>query len=128
MANADRISQYQLQARSAEKLVQAWSLLRVYASLEPALGRALEAVDTTEMTGPIDATAISVALGEAQAEADRCTALAELERRRAAAGLSPDARCVCSHGGSAHARRMTDGRLPCHDGCDCQDLILVSSR
>ncbi|GAA3086938.1 hypothetical protein GCM10020000_87060 [Streptomyces olivoverticillatus] len=128
MANADRISQYQLQARNAEELVRAWSLLRVYASREPALGRALAAVDTTEMTGPIDATAIEVALGEAQTEADRCTALAELERRRAAAGLGPDARCACSHGGSAHARRMADGRLPCHVGCDCQDLVLVGSR
>ncbi|MGW1976634.1 hypothetical protein [Streptomyces sp. NPDC001889] len=64
-------------ARRAAELVGAWRLLRAYALVEPAIASALRAIDTTEMSGRIDAAAIDAALIAAQAELDRCTAAAE---------------------------------------------------
>ncbi|MFF4205609.1 hypothetical protein ACFYZ8_33730 [Streptomyces sp. NPDC001668] len=115
------------EAQRAGELVEAWSLLRMFVAREPALAGALATIDTTDLSGPLDGPAIELALGEARADLDRTAALAELERRRRAAGVTPDARCTaCGHNSTAHAHRMESGRLPCPaGGCGCRDLVLV---
>ncbi|MFF6829056.1 hypothetical protein [Streptomyces longwoodensis] len=115
------------EARRAGELVEAWSLVRMFVAREPALADALTAIDTTDLAGPLDRSAIELALSEARADLDRTAALAELERRRRAAGVGSDARCTaCGHNSTAHAHRMKSGRLPCPaSGCGCRDLVLV---
>nr|WP_181412019.1 hypothetical protein [Streptomyces sp. F12] len=115
------------EAQRAGELVEAWSLLRMFVAREPALAGALATIDTTDLSGPLDGPAIELALGEARADLDRTAALAELERRRRAAGVAPDARCaVCGHNSTAQALRMESGRLPCPaGGCGCRDLVLA---
>jgi hypothetical protein len=124
--NDAKTTRYGDDVQHAGAQLEAWSLLRMFAAREPALAGALAVIDTTDLAGPLDGTAIDVALGEARAELDRTSALAELDRRRLAAGVGQDARCAaCGHNSSAHGRRLKDGRLPCPTGgCGCQDLVL----
>jgi hypothetical protein len=66
-------------------------------------------------------------LAEAEAERDRCAALAERDARRGDAGRGLGTTCTCGHSDTVHARKLTeDDRLPCtRTDCFCHDLTFV---
>lgn len=115
---------YDQEARRAGQITAAVQLLLNHIRLEPALGSALSLIDTTELRGPLDQAGLLAVLDEAQAERDRCAALAERDARRAESGQKPCTSCRCGHSDTAHSRRLTeDGRLPCtRPDCSCHDL------
>ncbi|WP_424216004.1 hypothetical protein ACN20G_28060 (plasmid) [Streptomyces sp. BI20] len=102
-ALADVLRQYP-ELRTLEAAVVAEGLAEFGATPPDALDR--DAADLAEEAGYKERTA----------EADRRAAVAGTRNRLA--------RCVCSHSGVRHARRLTeDGRIPCAtDGCRCPDL------
>ncbi|MER0476957.1 hypothetical protein ABR737_01060 [Streptomyces sp. Edi2] len=118
---------YAQEALRAGTLVSGLQLLLERIQREPAVGRALALIETTDLRGPLDQAGLHALLAEAKAERDRCLALAERDVRRGEAGRGHGATCTCGDSDSAHARKLTDdGRLPCtRNNCNCHDLTFV---
>ncbi|MFE2640120.1 hypothetical protein ACFXKF_36150 [Streptomyces scopuliridis] len=115
---------YAQESLRAGTLAAGTQLLLDFIQREPALGRALSLIDTTDLRGPLDQAGLHALLAEAEAERDRCAALAERDARREESGQRPCTTCLCGHSDTAHSRRLTeDGRLPCtRSDCFCHDL------
>ncbi|MDJ0342761.1 hypothetical protein QMK19_22935 [Streptomyces sp. H10-C2] len=117
-------------AAQAYAAIRAWETLRALAADTPELAQALASIDTTDLKGPLDGTALEVGVLDARLEYAHLLAQNEVKQRlidrRASGGTGLEARCTCGHPAMAHARQLVAGnRLPCAAYCDCEDLVLI---